>query len=396
MASLTQHMRDCRSFLGVDCEDVNRWMDECFLEFGPQHRFKRHHREGVEEAFKRFGAVGRQAAIVHIIRDCRHLPSQRDYLDGTVDKLGLIAKWPVSAYIHFPQDVFERLVMYSLNGPEAILNLAFFQSEQDLIQLLNTQTGQSPEDRKVAIFSRWKASVEARDKLTPLEGSTAQPLSERQQRMADDLSNLPLIVSIRSQFQGLSIGLIDAASLINPLVWIDLEYAEELRAELTGLDELEILNFAIPRQIRLGTRLAIDADGTGISVVSRQKLFAVTPPIINQIPDAGFSVTFNVIATPQVILVSKVNGRFYLRNGMHRAYLLLASGIKYIPAVIVEEKALMQIVTSYPAFSTEVLLMERPPTLADLLDENLIATIPLQRTQKVVRISTEEMILPVD
>jgi len=36
--------------------------------------------------------------------------------------------------------------------------------------------------------------------------------------------------------------------------------------------------------------------------------------------------------------------------------------------------------------------MQRPPLIADLLNEELIATIPIQRTQKVVRITTEEMI----
>jgi len=286
--------------------------------------------------------------------------------------------------------------MYSLNGPEAILNLAFFRSEQDLIQLLATQIGSGSEDRKDAILSRWHASTDAREKLPPLHTSVAQPLTERQEKLAAELSNLPLFHSIRQQFSSASIGLIDASSLINPLVWVDLEYVEELRAELTGLDELDTLNFAIPRQIRIETRLAIDANGTGISVVSKQKLFAVTPPIINQIPDAGFSVTFNVIGTPQLILVSRVNGRFYLRNGIHRAYLLLSAGIKDIPAVIVDEETLRPFATAYPAFTAEILQMQRPPLIADLLNEELIATIPIQRTQKVVRITTEEMILPVD
>jgi hypothetical protein len=389
-------MRDCKRFVGEECEELNRWMDEYFREFGPQHRFKRHHREGVEEAFKQFGETGRRAALVHILRDCRHIPSKKDYLDGTVDKLGLIAKWPVSAYIRYPEEAFERLVMYSLNGPEAVLNLAFFRSEQDLVQLLNTQIGPESEDRKAGVLARWPSSTDARDKLAPLQISVAKQLSERQQGMATELFNLPLIQSIRAQFNAVSIGLIDASSLINPLVWVDLEYVEELRAELVGSDELDILSFAIPRQIRIGTRLAIDADGTGVSVVSKQKLFAVTPPIINQIPDAGFSVTFNVIATPQLILVSRTNGQFYLRNGIHRAFLLASTGVKEIPAVIVEEETLRPIVSAYPAFTTEVLQMQRPPTIADLLDQALVATIPLQRTQKVVRITTEEMILPVE
>src|ERR1700733_4453620 len=115
MAPLSQHMQDCRRLVGYDCEDVNRWVDAFFSEFGPNHRFKRHHREGVQEAEALFGERGKRAAIVHILRDCRNIPRRKDYEDGTVDRLGLIAKWPVTAYIRYPDDAFERLAMFSLN-----------------------------------------------------------------------------------------------------------------------------------------------------------------------------------------------------------------------------------------------------------------------------------------
>lgn len=66
-------------------------------------------REGIKEAEKLFGLRGRRAATVHILRDCRNIPRERDYEDGTVDKLGLIAKWPVTVYIRYPEDAFERM-----------------------------------------------------------------------------------------------------------------------------------------------------------------------------------------------------------------------------------------------------------------------------------------------
>ena len=395
MASLQQHMLDCQRLIGQDCEDVNKWMDVFFSDFGPFHRFKRHHREGVYEAELLFGDLGRRAAIIHILRDCRHIPRQSDYANGKVDRLGLIANWPVTAYIKYSDDAFERLAMFSLNGPEAILNLGFFKIQQDLEQLIITSNPQGADDVK-EIVARWPASVEARDRLLPLNEPNVQPLTDRQQLYVDGLSNHPLMLSIRQQFPTAKIILVDAASLINPLVLLDREYVEQLRAELIDTDDLGVIKFAIPTEVNLSTQISIDSDMRGISIVSMQKQVTAMPVILDQIPGVGIEVKFNIIGTPQLILASQVNGRLYLKNGMHRAYLLASLGISNIPIVIVEEREVLPIATVYPSFNTSILNVERPPLLIDMLDANLTANIRINRTQKVVRIRVEELVvLPV-
>jgi hypothetical protein len=395
MASLIQHMQDCRRLIGDDCEDVNRWIDEFFGEFGPFHRFKRHHREGIQEAEALFGTRGRQAATVHILRDCRNIPREQDYVDGTVDRLGLIAKWPVTAYIRYPNDAFERLVMYSLNGPEAVLNLGFIKSQDDLLRLFMTQAV-ADESQRDAALQRWPSSIQAKNELAPLADAVINPLTEKQQAYIDELSEHPLMRSIREQFPSVTIQAVDIGSLINPLVWIDLEYVEELRAELVGTEDIDAIRFAFPTQININTRISVDTDGRGVSLISQQKQLAVTPPMIGQLPGVGMTVTFNVIGTPQLILVSRVNGRLYLKNGMHRAYLLASTGIRNIPALIVDENVLSQVSTMYPAFNPETLESERPPVLEDMFMSDLTAHIQIVRTKKVVRIRVDETLLPVD
>lgn len=396
MAPLIQHMQDCKRLIGEDCEDVNRWIDEFFREFGALHRFKRHHREGVEEAEALFGNRGKRAAIVHILRDCRNIPRKKDYEDGTVDKLGLIAKWPVTAYIRYPDDAFERLAMYSLNGPEAVLNLGFIDSDVDLRQLFATQAVLGDETELEAVLNRWPSCIEAKSKLLPLGDAVIHPLAEKQQAYVDSLAQHPLLNSLRAQFPSVNVQQVDISSLINPLVWIDLEYVEELRAELVGTDDEDAIRIALPTELQITTRIAVDPDGRGVSLVSQQKQVAISAPIIAPLPNIGLTVTFNIIGSPQLILASRVNGRLYLKNGMHRAYLLASAGFRSVPVVIVDGAVLTPIATMYPSFNVETLEMERPPVVADLFANDLTANIRILRTKKLVRIRVDETLLPVD
>ena len=89
MASFEEHCRDCERLLGDRCESVNRWLDAKFHEYREQHRFARHHWRGVKEAEALFGALGRKAAIVHILKDCGFIPRTRDWKERKVDSLGM-------------------------------------------------------------------------------------------------------------------------------------------------------------------------------------------------------------------------------------------------------------------------------------------------------------------
>lgn len=89
MAHFDEHCNDCESILGIRLEEVNGWIDGAFKRFGPRHRFERHHWEGVSKAEELFGIEGRKAALIHILKDCGHIPHAKDYNDGTVDVLGM-------------------------------------------------------------------------------------------------------------------------------------------------------------------------------------------------------------------------------------------------------------------------------------------------------------------
>lgn len=89
MASFNEHCRDCERLLGDRCENVNRWMDEMHSKHGLMHRFVRHHWRGVKEAEKLFGSVGRNAAIIHILKDCGRIPEAHEWKAVRTDTLGI-------------------------------------------------------------------------------------------------------------------------------------------------------------------------------------------------------------------------------------------------------------------------------------------------------------------
>ena len=118
MASLAQHNADCQKWLGETWERVNVWMDELFATYGSKHRKHRHHMEGIEEARGLFGETGALAAAIHILRDCRSIPSKADYEREVVDSLGIPRDLDFAEYMKREEENFEGLVRKLLYGAD--------------------------------------------------------------------------------------------------------------------------------------------------------------------------------------------------------------------------------------------------------------------------------------
>ena len=91
--------------------------------------------------------------------------------------------------------------------------------------------------------------------------------------------------------------------------------------------------------------------------------------------------------------VARYAGRWFLRDGYHRAFELLRAGISKLPAVIVEARTFEELGAAKPHFFCEsVLLAERAPYVTDFLDPSM--TIAYQRPQTIttLRITMHESI----
>jgi hypothetical protein len=93
--------------------------------------------------------------------------------------------------------------------------------------------------------------------------------------------------------------------------------------------------------------------------------------------------------------VAEYAGRWFLRDGYHRAYNLLRAGVFYLPAVIVRARTPEELGAVLPRFFSEaILLSDHPPFVTDFLDEALTIRYDRPQTIKTLRILMEESIAP--
>jgi hypothetical protein len=391
-------MSDCARFLGEPFEDVNRWMDALFAEYGPSHRRFRHHREGVEEARVLFGSPGASAAAIHILRDCRHIPRKQDYELGYVDVLGLKTNWSTAAYIKYSQGDFESLVEQLLQ-PSGLV-LWSFVDPNILPLLLNSMTHLAPAEIQ-ELMTQWPKAAAKKNSMPPLaadEGALISP-ETASPAVLDYLKEIEAsqLFAALSSTQKVSFGLVKLDGLVNPLACLDYEYLNSLKPELPGTDDIQVARFALPQTLAMQVKAVADPTQRSVMFLSNEKALTVLPMQISQTPQ-GTEVKFVVASSLSLLLVANHSGRLIIRNGIHRAFLLAKMGVKVAPCIVVEETGPLPNVhlSSYPSFAPPVLVQPRPPLLFDFFDQDLCLQVPLQRTHKLIRISAEEAIIPID
>jgi hypothetical protein len=93
--------------------------------------------------------------------------------------------------------------------------------------------------------------------------------------------------------------------------------------------------------------------------------------------------------------VASYRGRWFLRDGYHRACELLRAGVYAVPAVIVCAETLQQLGADHPwFFPEEILFSQTPPRVEDFLVDALNLDYDRPRLIKTIRITMEETLAP--
>jgi hypothetical protein len=107
--------------------------------------------------------------------------------------------------------------------------------------------------------------------------------------------------------------------------------------------------------------------------------------------DHDSSPLFSLYGGSPFFEVAEFRGRWFLRDGYHRAYGLLQAGIHSVPAVVIHAKTIEELGATQPwFFSEDQLLSSRPPRVVDFLDDNLVLRYRRPRLIKTIRIQIEE------
>jgi hypothetical protein len=93
--------------------------------------------------------------------------------------------------------------------------------------------------------------------------------------------------------------------------------------------------------------------------------------------------------------VAEYRGRWFLRDGYHRAEYLLRSGITQVPAVVICARTLTELgpIGSW-FFSEQILFGPHPPYVSDFLDDQLTQQYTRPRMLKTLRVTIEESFGP--
>ena len=105
--------------------------------------------------------------------------------------------------------------------------------------------------------------------------------------------------------------------------------------------------------------------------------------------DAAFPITVHT-GSP-FFEVASYAGRWFLRDGYHRAFSLLRADVHHVPAVVVHADTIEQLGANQPWFFPEKILFSRtPPFVKDFLEDDLINEYDRPRLIKTLRLTIEE------
>ena len=89
--------------------------------------------------------------------------------------------------------------------------------------------------------------------------------------------------------------------------------------------------------------------------------------------------------------VVKFEGRYYLKNGYHRAYYLRMNGIIQLPCILLEANSEADIGLSAGTLPMNILKSNNPPTMGHFTN-NRAFTLPIKRFKRRIQISWAEAV----
>lgn len=161
----------------------------------------------------------------------------------------------------------------------------------------------------------------------------------------------------------------------------------------------ELLEFAVPSTPpSLRVLICAGRDGSGLTIRTLSPNLRLR---FNTAPDHGpysdlAHVRLLVHSGSPYMEVASYGGRWFLRDGYHRAFRLLRRGIRHVPAVVMHAKTLAQLGAMKARFFAEdVLFSARPPLVTDFLEDDLTLRYLRIDRERIFHVLIEEQPAPV-
>lgn len=176
---------------------------------------------------------------------------------------------------------------------------------------------------------------------------------------------------------------------LQPSVFWD--HAEE-RAAVANPDSIKsIAEVTLPLPTEVHLPVQYDSSRMTWMVTSRNPNLKFVGQFSTKLKKGVVGFGFGVAILPSFVQVVLHRGRYLLRDGYHRSLGLLARGITRVPVFHREYSEYENIGLGPGMLAAEQYLGDRPPLLADYLDDEVSAEVMLPASQKMVVVQGLEM-----
>ena len=250
--------------------------------------------------------------------------------------------------------------------------LGWLADHEGIVQTLGR--GPAPDDDLAAVTARIVSSqraVRSRPAMTP-----SSPIVVGDRELLDQTASR---ADVQAVFAGMAW----------TVEWIDLTriqpvqkfvYADGLDSRVTSAvsdtAELAALCFPSPKPEPIECHLDPDGRGYTFSSPNPNIVAGCLPPQMMLIGSGPNSLTQQVFGLPTAVSihlghlnVATYQGRYFLRDGTHRAAGLLHNGVTVVPAVVIEAHAWELVAPLAGLIDQETALSEHPPLLTDFWDD---------------------------
>jgi hypothetical protein len=278
----------------------------------------------------------------------------------------------------------------------------------DLLRPARALLGWIPNEKAYRFLASSRADVAPTDEQRALVGSARAAVASRQPPDQAGLVSPPplelseheaaLRVASPALFsEGWEVRLVDLSRVyaFQPVVYIDqmLQRTDGARAD----DLQSLVALTLPTFTPTPLRASFDDRMNAWVIVSSNpnlRLMSQFSGPVRGIPAGpshgapGFG--FVVTVLPSYLQVAEFGGRFFLRDGYHRALGLLARGIQVVPALFRRIGAVEELAPP-GALPQAAYLGPIPPTLPDYLEDDVSAEVHLLVSQKMVLVQGLEV-----
>jgi hypothetical protein len=263
-------------------------------------------------------------------------------------------------------------------------------TDAGLLFLNGNMAGAPTTPEQVGHVEAAQEAVRAREPL-PIFSDVVRDVPED---LADFLSELRASPASAGMFNdGWSVRMVDLTRVcaFQPVVFTD--SAAERALGLTGIDTTAIARVTLPLSPPDEFTQSFDPAHTSWLLSSRNPNLRVVgnfsgPVVTPQGTAPGFG--FMVAILPSFMHVAEFEGRYYLRDGYHRAFGLLSVGIHQVPAFVRAARSIEELVPQN-MLPQAAYRGDRPPLLVDYLREDVAATASLPAVQKLITVHALEL-----